>query len=278
MDGHGVYLKSHNIDICEVTPIYRYTDLYSVLNILYYNKFYVSNIQSFSDLTERCDKKTVLDEIVRAEPTIKQLFGKSIHLFFHFQAVPNEWQRKQIKAENSARKRVCASCWTLDRRVTGALGESLLMWKAYSNSELSCRIGTTIGKFIDSIKHLPCDIVISDVDYTQTCSMNEYERRYFRKKPFYDQEQEVRMLFLANRKNGITINVNAKDSIDEITISPFITPRIASMIKIGLGDLCQELGINLHYSLLEEYKLSDSEKKENEAVQLQREYNIINKQ
>lgn len=223
---HSIYLRHYNQDLTLDTAIYRYIKLSTLLDMLFYGLLHVSNRQDFTDLVEKKGLDTKVKELL-------SLSSLSV--------VPNYRDRRRILKLHNRTLPLCVSCWTLDRRNNGEKDESFLMWKAYSRSDdIICRIGTTIGRLIKSIQKTPSDIVLSDVDYKGEITMNEYENLLFRKSIYYEDEQEVRMVVLSNKREGIDLDVDNSILLNEIKLSPFIPPMLRFFIMDKLKERCKK--------------------------------------
>lgn len=256
VNGHYIYLKGYNYDLRSDTKLYRYIKLSSLLDMLFYDKMHVSNRQDFSDLRE----KDGLNKIAETIPSI-----------YSFSAIPSYHERIRSGKQKRKTLSVCVSCWTFDNRNNGKTDESFLMWKAYSNNEITCRIETTIGRLINSITDTPSDIVISDVDYQSQKEMNEYEDLIFRKSLFYEDEQEVRMAVLSDNREGIDLKINKSTLLNEIKLSPFIPPMLGFFILEGLQQWCKSNKCNdvkIEYSKLMEYVETNKNYKRNKDSRL----------
>ena len=254
--GHSIFLRGYNHNLQPETKIYRYIKLSNLLDMLFYDKMHVSNRQDFTDLGE----KDGLKRIPEGTPSI-----------YSFSAIPSYHERIRKGRQNRKTLSVCVSCWTFDNRNNGKTDESFLMWKAYSNNEITCRIGTTIGRLINSITDMPSDIVISDVDYQSQKEMNEYEDLIFRKSLFYEDEQEVRMAVLSDNREGIDLKINKSTLLNEIKLSPFIPPMLGFFILGELknwckGNKCND--VNIEYSKLMEYVETNKNYKRNKDSRL----------
>ena len=251
--GHSIFLRGYNHNLQPETKIFRYIRLSTLLDLLFYGELHVSNRRDFTDLRE------------------KKLLNKITGNISVFSYVPNYRDRQKMKEMEKKALSVCVSCWTLDNRGNDKADESYLMWKAYSNNDITCRIGTTIGRLINSIKETPSDIVISDVDYQGQKEMNEYENLIFRKSLFYEDEQEVRMAVLSDNREGIDLKINKSTLLNEIKLSPFIPPTLGFFILGELQNWCKSNkcnDVNIEYSKLMEYVETNKNYKRNKDSRL----------
>ena len=237
--GHSVFLRGYNHNLQPETKIYRYIRLSTLLDMLFYGELHISNRRDFTDLRE------------------KKLPNKITGNLSEFSYVPNYRDRQKMKEMEEKALSVCVSCWTLDNRGNDKADESYLMWKAYSNNEITCRIGTTIGRLINSITGTPSDIIISDVDYLGQKEMNEYEDLIFRKSLFYEDEQEVRMAVLSSNREGVDLEVDNSILLNEIKLSPFIPQTLKCFILEQLKNWCKSNNCDktiMDFSNVMEYK------------------------
>ena len=250
LGNHGIYLLKHNTDFDENTKIYRYMRLSSLLDMLYYSKMYVSNMQSFTDIRDKLGLMRLSKDIL------------------HFTSVQNFWDRQREKNIRRALQ-LCASCWTLDQQRDGENRENYLMWKAYAGNELCCRIGTTLGNLIESIESKKYDILISDMVYGDVTIYNEYESLIFRKTVHYECEQEIRLVVLSNNPSGVYLNMNLKKMFDchncecEIAISPFVPLQTMYSIRNMVHEKCKKYeNLKVKQSDIMEFLISDESEKQ----------------
>jgi len=244
---HFIIMKDHCHGLKNDTKIYRYMRLSALLDMIYYKVMHVPNMQDFTDLREKKGHKKIIEQ------------ETSLYKFpnFKISAVPSYREILYIKRKEKERLRalsVCVSCWTLDKRRNNENDENFLMWKAYSKDDMVCRIGTTIGQLINSIKKTNHDIIISDVDYNNKVEMSEFESLIFKKSIHYEDEQEVRMVVLSDKRAGIDLQIDIPKLLNEIKISPFIPPVLSSFILWQLKTWCKNLeNIKIDYSNVMEY-------------------------
>lgn len=239
IDEHRVFVKGHNYKLMSETKIYRYMRLSTLLDMLFYEIMHIPNRLDFTDLCEKNGLNKLVEELSS------------------FSSVPSYREKQIMKRMEKDRQRalsVCVSCWTLDQRNNKTNDESYLMWKSYSKDDIVCRVGTTIGQLIESIKGTSYDIIISDVDYKGEVEMMEYEDMVFRKSIYYEDEQEIRMAVLSNNKAGIDLIVDNHILLDEIKISPFVPPVLGFFILSQLKNWCKKYPkVRIEYSKVMEY-------------------------
>ena len=84
--------------------------------------------------------------------------------------------------------------------------------------------------------------------------MNMYEDLIFRKSLYYEDEQEVRMAVLSNRKEGVDLKIDKRILLNEIKISPFVPPVLGYFVLGNLKNWCNKYSnIKIEYSKVMEY-------------------------
>lgn len=230
---YGIYIGPDN-NINLNTPLFRYMKLSHLIELLSGNSLYVARRQTFTDKRDSKGSKKELSEFLNSYELVIRL---------------NKKKKKETIEKKKQVWEQFISCWTLNEK------EDYLMWKTYGFQEISCRIGTTIGKLIDSITDLSNDVLISKVHY-RCYSAPHISTLYsdvFEKTEFYKSEQEVRILVLANNHNSCSQNnVNIPLDIETLDINIIISPFISN----GLQNLISETLIT-QYPLLKS-KISNS--------------------
>lgn len=239
IDGYTVYIKKYKTSLPPNLKIYRYVRLSYLIDFIINYRLFVPSIKQFADLIEvnGCKK---YDDLLSFHP------------------VPSH-KDKRINAKRDKDMdqilSLCAKSWTMDVRNDGSVGENMLMWRTYAANEIVCRIGTTVGDVVENITQLNGDVVFADINYGRHDHLNTYEQVLFNKSIYYDQEQEIRMLYLVENINGAYISVNPFAIIKEITISPFVPPQTASFVISQLRNISKDNpSIEMHISPICEYK------------------------
>ena len=70
---------------------------------------------------------------------------------------------------------------------------------------------------------------------------------------YYEDEQELRMLVLSDEEKGVNIPIDVNILIDEIKVSPFVSPNMESFIINQLGEQEPSLKKKILPSLIMEY-------------------------
>jgi len=216
-------LISRGLDLS--TKIARYMNIDYLYDLLCGGKrFRVYNRSCFSDLSETKD------------------YGTHGFNVFHIVSnkTPDELKREcdlcgELKKNC---KNMCVWCWSKDiinKNGDNECAERYLMWKAYTDGVIGCRIETTIGKLIESFDD-NYDYVIGEVSYgdrndkrvEDEHSVTAWE--LFTKNHYYADEQEVRLVVLSKQKEDYIECVNLQCLLTKITISPFIPQEIVKEI------------------------------------------------
>ncbi len=218
---YGVYFRDSIQNIFLETEIFRYMKLDYFCSLVDEGILYIPNRNKFTDLRDRLG----LEKYIAKHP-----------FDFEFSAIPSYRERgwrKSLEKENKKVMDVCISCWTTDMLLNGVVDESFLMWKSYANTELACRIKTSIKHLINSITELSCDIVVSGVEYSND-NNKTYNDLLFKKTCYYESEHEVRFVALTSGKDHVDIKINPDSLNLSIKTSPFLTPIMESMVINGL--------------------------------------------
>lgn len=236
MGDYGVYFRPLDERFSIDTPIFRYMKLEYLFQMLNQRNLFIANRRSFSDVCDReCCRKFI--------PTPA--------LPYNIEEVPSYRTRKYNREQKETieqTKNLCISCWTLDNDQN----ENSLMWRAFKNGDLMCRIQTTPNRIIQNVE-CEYNLLISDVYYgNRGCPT--MERFTFNKTPFYSDEREVRMVLAYETKENISIHLNnIFEVIEGITLSPFLTPQIESMVESDLKRRYRKLSEKIHRSEIMEY-------------------------
>ena len=239
---HNIYFRAISPSISLDTKIYRYIKIEYLFDLIDRKRLYIPNRNSFTDLRDKIEIEK------RFEPLALQL-----------EPVPSRKCRKDAQELKELKRltfNICVSCWTLDSRRNSDCNESFLMWKAYRHNGDICRIGTTIGHLIDSIESVPCDVAISDVCYDKR---NAYvcDRLIFNKQLYYEDEQELRIAALSHKDLFIDLPIDPYILLDEITLSPFLIPRVENMYKSMLEKTYPKLKNKIKGSHIMEYPVTN---------------------
>jgi len=244
------------------TRIARYTSLYSLIDLLYYKRLFVQNRLNFDDLRETkglSRSKESLPHIRMAESYKTRLWWNNI-----------EKDRRRFL-------QTCVSCWTMGIKNGEGIEESYLMWKAYANGSVGCRLETSIENFMNSIEETPSDIIIEDVVYGDCNMLKGAEQLIFHKESCYKQEEELRIVVLSNNNKGEYLKLDLDklfgDKTDKfkITLSPFAPPSWYYFVLSNIKDACNKYpGIEFSMSNIIEYKYLTPEDKK--ALELFKDY------
>lgn len=198
------------------TPIYRYTNLLNFL-LLLSNNLCIPLRKRFEDKLERYSFYNIF--IADLHPT-------------DYPVLKEEKERSRYLHEKlqEANNNLYTSCWTLETQ------ENYLMWKSYTPRKGGIRIESTIKDFVNSIKENRFDIYIGKIKYSKSKLKKDIHEALFFKQEYYTNEQEIRFYFKRHNKENFDLpplyylNVNPKELINKITISPFI--KIGNSVKI----------------------------------------------
>lgn len=126
----------------------------------------------------------------------------------------------------------CISCWTYDTSIEDNYSsENYLMWKNYTEKD-GVRITSTCSDLIYSINNkYNQEIILSNVTYLNAISHKLLpQEMIFTKRDFYRDEREIRLCVL-NSSNHILLDINQRQLIKQITLSPFMPPNLRGILK-----------------------------------------------
>ena len=240
---NGVYIHE-SIDLSDT--IYHYLKLENLLNILITNSFRFSNRKSFTDQSEQ-GKKSYTKNAFRMSPCFSDKNEEENY---------KELVKQRDKQISDAYK-TCVSCWTYDMHhlldSSQLVTEDFFMWKVYAGNGIGVRIETTIEDLINSFQNLPCDILMSKVNYKEEEPTYSVDEAVFTKPIYYDKEQELRLCALSS-KEELFIKVDTKKLIHNILLSPFISRESAKGIISLMVNTFPLLKTKLKKSNILEYK------------------------
>lgn len=205
------------------TALYKYIKLPYLLDLLKTGNLYVSRRGDFTDRRDSKGEKKNISEYINTYEFVEK-------------------SKKKQKETKEQKKRLIwtlfVSCWTLNINSEGRFAENYLLWKTYNDTNLICRIGTTIGKLINSIEQLSNDIVFSPIQYEpfDKAHIDTPFWNTFVKADFYRDEKEVRLIALPNpytncKDRYVLIPVNVKNMITQVAISPFVSKTTQDFIS-----------------------------------------------
>lgn len=243
-----IYVNKNIVDKDMSMTLYRYINWEYLIEMLDSGSLYVSNRQRFSDLREQGRKEDM-----------KKFFPLSPIL-------DDEESNKRFSSESYRRwwasYHTCVSCWTSDEydyENSSSSNENYLMWKSYSNG-IMCRIETIMGVLLDNITKnnadLKYDILFSKVSYLEKerFADNDPQHYIFEKPIYYRDEQEYRLAVLSTN-DCVHLKIDPYIIIKNITISPFVNPKMADKIIDFLKKGFPKLnGITIQRSHVMEYK------------------------
>lgn len=213
------------------TPICRYIPIDYLIEMLYSKKLYISNRRNLNDKREHGIKEDLRDM---------------------FSMAPISKNNKDTKKEAMRRAKLheeaystCVSCWTKH------IEESIMFWNCYGQS--TCKISSTIGKLINSIKPEPYPIIISPVQYNDKGRTEIIQDKVFSKHEAYADEQEIRLCVLYY-EHHILLNIDVQTLIESITINPFFSKYYQQFIQDSLEEKYSFLNGRIKKSHLLEYK------------------------
>jgi hypothetical protein len=220
----------------------RYIDITKFLSLLKDDQLFFCRLDKLEDKFEG-----TLPKISRKE------FGAfykhlSVTGFFKSPMTEEEIERK-INEDFEFREKLkalnCVNCWNEFK------GESYALWKVYSDLNQGIMIKSSFGRIINALKESEEKVYCSKVKYidhdTDSIDIGNTMTPMVHKHKAYSYEDEVRLIHEVSNvgwkhdwenekyENGIKINVNLGQLIDEIVISPFASEWFTELIRDILG-------------------------------------------
>lgn len=193
---------------------------------------------------------------------------KGIHGFNVFQIVSN-LTPEEVRQEGDECRKIheeskyrCVWCWTKDIIKINRkeeCQERFLMWKAYTNGQIGCRIETTVKKLLEALdtnyQYQLGEVIYDDrnckrIEDVQSAGYFDL----FYKNRFYADEQEVRLVVMTPQKMEKIECVRLQQFITKITITPLISRDIANLIVDYLKRQQILNGVDIQLSSMHEYK------------------------
>lgn len=200
-------------DLTENTHIYRYTKMPYAIELLESKKLYVANRSFMSDLREQGKKKDLHN------------------IFDDFMIVgTNRAQEKRVLGNMRKLKaecyQACISCWTKRD------DDNILLWRSFG--ENTCRISTTIGDLINSIKPIDHPIFIAPITYGDERTYDSYDK-IFKKHIGYKDENEIRLCII-NNCHHILLDIDPEILVNEIMLNPFENKKYLRFLETSISN------------------------------------------
>lgn len=218
--------------------IVKYLDLSKFISLLQRHALFFCRIDKLEDKFEGLTSKA------NYEFRIKYYENLRDEKFF------NKWPNdndlidlvsKTYHFENDLRSIFCVNCWNMYN------GESIALWKIYSDVEKGIMIKSSISSLIESFKVSQNEIYLSKVKYidyhTDIMPDGNIIFPFVHKNLPYSYENEIRLLHKVNDtgwkydwskeevEEGIFVNIDLKILINEIVISPYSPNWFINLIK-----------------------------------------------
>ena len=229
--------------------IYRYMDMMHFIMLLESKKIRINRRNTFSDYLER---SLELDNQFWL-----QAVGHNIPENLNYRLRANAVDLSEKSKSHKEYSYLPTSCWTLQEK------EDYLMWKSYTNG-VGVRIHTTVGNFMRSINGVEdrFNLLCNKIEYKIDNIYCSAEDNLFIKHPAYENEKEFRFYFLSqnenhtlhsmslsetNQKRYIEVQVDTDDLIMDVTLSPFINEKVATVLKRWIN---AEYGVTVRLSTI----------------------------
>ena len=213
--------------------IYKYIDIYYLIEMLDSQSLYVANRKSFTDRREQGYKENLRNKFM-LRPAI---VSEEDNCFY------DELSKKINQAYN-----LCVSCWTYGHH--NKSNESILNWKCYGRNAV--RIETTINCLISSIYPREKAIIIKKVNYDDEKITGTVDSAIFTKHLAYEDEKEIRLCVLSTEHHE-DLKIDNETLIKKILLSPLLSKRFNLILKYGLENSFDFLREKIELSHLIEF-------------------------
>lgn len=239
---NGVYIHQL-INLSD--KVSHYLKLEYLFDILLKGHFRISNRSVFTDQSEK-GKKSNIQNSFKMSPFVSDEIDAIRY---------KEFETKRDGLIKDSYK-TCISCWTYDIHYLSnsvVTTEDFFMWKVYAGNGIGVRIETTIEDLINSFCILPCDMLVSKVNYKNEAPTYSVDEAVFTKPIFYEKEQELRLCALSP-EDEIFIKVDTTKLIHNILLSPFVSKECTCLITKILEEAFPILKGKIKKSNILEYK------------------------
>lgn len=222
----------------ESVELARYIDITKFLSLLKDQQLFFCRLDKLED---RFEGK--LPNISRRDFTN---FYRHLSLSgFSNKPMTNDEIEKEINEDFEFREKLkalyCINCWNEFK------GESYALWKVYSDLNQGIMLKSSFERIINAFKDSEEKIYCSRVNYidhdTDSIDIGNIMTPIVHKHKAYSYENEIRLIHKVSNKswkhdwdnekyeNGVKINVNLHELINEIVISPFSSDWFAELVK-----------------------------------------------
>jgi len=217
--------------------LWRYQDLTKFLNLIHSSRLFFCRVDRLGDPFEGSYPKINAEFRVEWYKDILEKLKTTPEKFFPILSNHHETIRKYI----------FANCWHMN------FGESAAMWRLYGPHDSSIALKTTFSKLTTSFDNTDIEIYIGKMNYLDYRENVIAEGNAFvqvlHKQLSYEHEKELRAItFLPNdqksilehkgltTENGIYVDVNLNELIEEIYISPDAPNGFAQTVQKTIED------------------------------------------
>lgn len=227
--------------------IVKYLDLTKYISLLQRQALFFCRLDKLEDHFEGTTGRANTDVMIK---WYKHMRDKK---FFQVD-MPDEEITETVKQGIEFQKKLksinCVNCWNKKD------DESVALWKIYSDFSKGIMIRSSISRLVNSLENSTEEIHLSEVRYLdydkEVIPPGNTVAPIFHKQTAYSYEDEVRLIHEVSQsgwihdwskeeiQEGIFININISELIDEIIISPFSPKWFLKLVE----DLSQKYGFN----------------------------------
>lgn len=229
-------------------PVFFPKSEYNIVKYLDLTKF-ISLLQNKSLFFCRLDKLEDQFEGITSKPNFEQRVKwykhtRDVDKYFSVELTDEailESVKKMYESEKRKKSINCINCWNKYD------GESVALWKIYSNFGNGIMIKSKISNLIKSLSESKEEINLSEIHYLDydTEVMPDGNAMYplIHKQKAYSYENEIRLIHQVNHtawqydwskekiNEGIFINADINELIDEIIIGPFSPKWMTGLVQ-----------------------------------------------
>ena len=223
----------------ETIELAKYVDITKFLSLLKDKQLFFCRLDKLEDKFEG-----TLPKISRKE--FEGFYNNLSDIGIVNNRISEEVREKRINENFEFREKLkslkCVNCWNEFK------GESYALWKVYSNLNQGIMIKSSFKRIINALKESKEKVYCSKVEYidfeTDSIDLGNTMSPIVHKHKAYSYEDEVKLIHEVYHdlgwnhdwekekyENGIKVNVNLDQLIDEIVISPFSSEWFTELIR-----------------------------------------------
>ncbi len=229
--------------------IAKYLDLTKFISLLHQESLFFCRLDKLEDGFEGTYPKLSIQKRMEYD---KNLYKKSHKQKNQSSTELEKSNSNQLEWDQKFKSLICVCCWNKSEK------ESIALWKIYSNFQKGIMITTSIDKLKNSFTLTKEDVNLVKVKYidykTDYIPFDTFTKPAFHKHEAYHFEEEVRLIYTVKFEGGLTydwskeevnqgkyLNINIKELIDEIIISPYSPNWYCELVQ----DIVNKYGLDI---------------------------------